>query len=139
PTITLLVQELSRTLSPAAISPSLRKITRPRGVISRQLTPVTPVTTIGNTGFVPRLVSFRPIGPVPAAPPSRGVVTIDQVSDLVTNRVVHEKIRDHRGPTLVESDGLAIFNQVSPPGIIDRLPDDFIQFLESYRLKSLSG
>jgi hypothetical protein len=66
-------------------------------------------------------------------------VTIDQVSEIVANRVTHQTIRDHRGPNVVVTEVLGIFNPVPPPGKLERVPDDFLQMLASFRLNSLTG
>ena len=102
---TLLVQELARSLPPSAVSSSLRKMARPRGVINRQL------SQAGSAGFG-GMFSFRPApsGPLPnGSSPNRGAVTIDQVSEIVTNGVAHQTIRDHRGPIVVTTEALCGF------------------------------
>src|SRR5262249_34846218 len=130
---TLLVQELARSLPPAAVSPSLRKMARPRGVISRQL------SQAGSNGFG-AMFSFRPLpsGPSPTGSSSdRGAVTIDQVSDVVTNSVVHRIVRDHRGPVVVETEELVVFNPVTQRW--ENVPNDFLQVLFAFRLNGLTG
>jgi len=135
PVKSLLVQELGRTLSPTVVSPALRKIARPRGVINRQL----PQNGSPSIGSIFSLLRPGPGGPLPAPPPSRGVVTIDQVADVVTNRINHQTIRDHRGPNVIVTEVLVIFNPVPPPGRFERVPDDFPQALASFRLNGLTG
>jgi hypothetical protein len=132
PVKTLLVQQLDRSLPPSVVSPALRKIARPRGVINRQL----PLS--GSAGIGSMFSLARP-GPLPSAPPPRGVVTIDQVSDIVTNRINHQTIRDHRGPNVIVTEVLVIFNPVPSPGRFEPVPNDFPQILASFRLNGLTG
>jgi len=132
-TKTLLVQELARALPPSVVSPSLRKIARPRGVINRQL------SQSGSPVFG-RMISLRPIAAGPftgGSPGNRGAVTIDQVSDIVTNGVSHQTIRDHRGPVVVTTEALAVFDPVTQRW--ERVRDDFLQVLASFRLNGLTG
>ena len=130
---TLLVQELARSLPPSAVSPSLRKMARPRGVINRQL------SQAGSAGFG-AMFSLRriPSGPFPSgASPARGAVTIDQVSEIVANGVADETITDHRGPIMVTTKALAVFNPATQR--LERVRDDFLQVLASFRLNGLMG
>ena len=133
-TKTLLVQELARSLPPSVVSPSLRKIARPRGVINRQL------SQAGSAGLG-AMFSLRPIpsGPLPGgASPNRGAVTIDQVSELVASGVQHQIIRDHRGlGEVVVTEVFRVFNSVS--GTWEQVPDDFPQVLASFHLNNLTG
>jgi len=133
PTKTLLVQELSRSLAPAVVSPQLRKMARPRGVINRQL------SQAGSPGFGPMFNLFRPGFPPSAPASNRGAVTIDQVSEIVANGVQQRTVRDHRGPTVVITEELFIFNPDPPPGHFERASDDFLQVLTSFRLNGLTG
>jgi len=129
---TLLVQELARSLPPSAVSSSLRKMARPRGVINRQLSQA-------GAGFG-GMFSFRPApsGPLPnGSSPNRGAVTIDQVSEIVTNGVSHQTIRDHRGPIVVTTEALAVFDPATQRW--ERVPNDFLQVLASFRLNGLTG
>ena len=140
---TLLVQELARSLPPSAVSSSLRKMARPRGVINRQL------SQAGSPGFGANFNSLRPIwsGGLPNASPSdRGAVTINQVSDLVASGVQHQIIRDHRGPFGGRFGGpigvgftevFRVFNSVS--GAWEQVPEDFTQVLASFHLNNLTG
>ena len=135
-TKTLLVQELARSLPPSVISPSLRKMARPRGVINRQL------SQAGSAGFGAMFSLLRPdpSGSFTNAPPmNKGAVTIDQVSEVVANGVAHQIIRDHRGPIVVTTEALAVFNPAPPPGRWERVPNDFLQVLASFRLNDLTG
>ena len=132
-TKTLLVQELARALPPSVVSPSLRKLARPRGVINRQL------SQSGSPVFG-RMISLRPIAAGPftgGSSGNRGAVTIDQVSDIVTNGVSHQTIRDHRGPVVVTTEALAVFDPVTQRW--ERVRDDFLQVLASFRLNGLTG
>jgi hypothetical protein len=135
PVKTLLVQELGRSLPPSVVSPALRKIVRPRGVINRQL----PLNGSAGIGSIFNFVRPLPGGPFQAPPPARGAVTIDQVSEIVANRVRHETIRDHRGPNVVITEVVVIFNPVPPPGRFERVSDDYPQALAAFRLNSLTG
>jgi hypothetical protein len=135
PVRTLLVQELARSMPPSVVSPALRKMTRPRGAINRQL----PQNGSVGIGSIFNLLRPAPVGPFPGLPPGRGAVTIDQVSGIVTNRVAHQTIRDHRGPNIVVTEVVVVFNPVPPPGRFERVPDDFPQMVASFRLNSLTG
>jgi hypothetical protein len=135
---TLLVQELSRSLPASVVSPSLRKMARPRGVINRQL------SQAGSAGVGTNFNSLRPIwwgGQPNVTPPDRGAVTINQVSDLVASGVQRQIIRDHRGPFGVGFGGFTVsfrvFNSVS--GTWEEVPEDFMQVLASFHLNSLTG
>jgi hypothetical protein len=147
----LLVQELARSLPPSAVSSSLRKMARPRGVINRQL------SQAGSPGFGANFNSLRPIwsGGLPNASPSnRGAVTIDQVSDLVASGVRREVIRGPRGPFRGPFGGpfggpiggpigigftvvFKVFNSVS--GVWEEVPEDFTQVLASFHFNHLTG
>lgn len=132
----LLVQELSRSLAPVAVSPSLRKMARPRGVINRQL------SQAGGTGVGAMFSLLRPgpAGFLPGAPSSsRGAVTIDQVSEIVANGVQRRTVRDHRGPTVVITEMLVLFNPDPAPGRFERVADDFLQVLATFHLNNLTG
>ena len=134
-TTMLLVQELARSLPPSVVSPPLRKMARPRGVINRQL------SQAGSAGIGASFTSFRlaPSGTFQDAPPSKGVVTIDQVSEIVANGVAHQTIRDHRGPVVITTEALAVFNPTPPPGRWERVANDFLQVLGAFRLNGLTG
>ena len=106
---------------------------RPRGVINRQL------SQAGSAGFG-AMFSLRriPSGPFPSgASPARGAVTIDQVSEIVANGVADETITDHRGPIMVTTKALAVFNPATQR--LERVRDDFLQVLASFRLNGLMG